>query len=168
VPRVFDQIFGEVDSRKSLGAFTIKCSFLELYNEEFHDLLDPKSFGTGNKKKEIAIREEKNGTISVQGIKEERVNSSEECLDILNKGIAYRSTSATLMNEGSSRSHAIFTCIIEQHIESNIDDMIDIPKKEDGEEGGEVPTKTEEFITAKFTFVDLAGSERLKRTGATG
>ena len=47
------------------------------------------------------------------GLKEERVISPEECLDILNKGIAYRSTSATLMNEGSSRSHAIFTVTLE-------------------------------------------------------
>jgi hypothetical protein len=34
----------------------------------------------------------------------------------LNKGIAHRTTSATLMNEGSSRSHAIFTVAIEQRI----------------------------------------------------
>lgn len=146
-----------------MGNFTVKCSFLELYNEEFHDLLDPKSFGQGGKGKDIAIREEKNGTISVSGIKEERVNSPEECLDILNKGIAYRSTSATLMNEGSSRSHAIFTVVIEQQIQSQIDDIV-IEKKE----GEELPENHEEFITAKFTFVDLAGSERLKRTGATG
>jgi len=162
VPRVFEFIFGETEKRKHMGSFTVKCSFLELYNEEFHDLLDPKSFGHGSKGKEIAIREEKNGTISVSGIKEERVNSPEECLDILNKGIAYRSTSATLMNEGSSRSHAIFTVIIEQKIQSLLDDL-GLEKEDD-----KVPENHEEFITAKFTFVDLAGSERLKRTGATG
>jgi len=36
----------------------VKTAFLELYNEEFHDLLDPKSF-QGGKSKEISIREEK-------------------------------------------------------------------------------------------------------------
>lgn len=45
VPRVFNFIFSETEKRQSLGNFTVKCSFLELYNEEFHDLLDPKSFG---------------------------------------------------------------------------------------------------------------------------
>lgn len=35
---------------------------------------------------------------------------------LLNKGISHRTTSATLMNEGSSRSHAIFTVTIEQRI----------------------------------------------------
>jgi len=91
---------------------------LELYNEELHDLLDPASIGTvdrvsGKPLKDIMIREEKNGTISIQGLKEEVVSSTEECLQALNKGIACRTTSATLMNEGSSRSHAIFTVIIE-------------------------------------------------------
>ena len=58
-----------------------------------------------------------------------------------------RTTAATLMNDSSSRSHAIFTVQIEQHIFS------------EPEQG---------YITAKFFFVDLAGSERLKKTGATG
>lgn len=42
VPRVFEFIFNEIEARK--GDFTVKTAFLELYNEEFHDLLDPKSF----------------------------------------------------------------------------------------------------------------------------
>ena len=62
VPRVFEFIFSEIEARQ--GDFTVKTAFLELYNEEFHDLLDPKSF-QGGKSKEISIREEKNGTISV-------------------------------------------------------------------------------------------------------
>ena len=65
------------------------------------------------------------------------------------------------MNEGSSRSHAIFTLAIEQKIVREID----VPDAADGKGG---PGQQEELITAKFHFVDLAGSERLKRTGATG
>lgn len=49
-------------------------------------------------------------------MKEESVQSKEECLQLLNKGISHRTTSATLMNEGSSRSHGIFTVAIEQRI----------------------------------------------------
>lgn len=62
--------------------------------------------------KELFIKE-KNGSIFVQGLKEEIVQSKEECVELLNKGISHRTTSATLMNEGSSRSHAIFTIAIE-------------------------------------------------------
>jgi hypothetical protein len=33
-------IFDEVDKRKAKAEFIIKCSFLEIYNEELNDLLD--------------------------------------------------------------------------------------------------------------------------------
>lgn len=43
VPRVFKFIFEELDRKKkqyTMSEFTIKISFLELYNEELHDLLE--------------------------------------------------------------------------------------------------------------------------------
>lgn len=64
------------------------------------------------------------------------------------------------MNEGSSRSHAIFTITITQKI-------IKITIPEGAEQPAE-PVTSEENISAKFHFVDLAGSERIKKTGATG
>lgn len=75
----------------------------------------------------------------------------------LERGALHRSTASTLMNEVSSRSHAIFTIFIEQHQITEI-------YKADDNLGQEVPS----FMTAKFHFVDLAGSERIKKTGATG
>ena len=65
------------------------------------------------------------------------------------------------MNEGSSRSHAIFTVVIEQKIVKDVGAEVE---KKEGEEAAQV---TEE-ISSKFHFVDLAGSERIKKTGATG
>jgi hypothetical protein len=56
------------------------------------------------------------------------------------------------MNETSSRSHGIFTIIIEQY-----------PK----ESGDPSPNRKADMV-AKFHFVDLAGSERAKKTGAEG
>ena len=69
-------------------------------------------------------------------------------LNLIHRGAIHRSTSTTLMNDSSSRSHGIFTIFLEQH-----------PLKNEDENG---------FITAKFYFVDLAGSERAKKTGAAG
>ena len=43
VPRVFDFIFAEVENRRKMSEFSqfsVKVQFLELYNEELHDLLD--------------------------------------------------------------------------------------------------------------------------------
>lgn len=40
IPRVIKLIFDEVDKRKNKAEFIIKCTFLEIYNEELNDLLD--------------------------------------------------------------------------------------------------------------------------------
>ena len=40
IPRVFHLIFEEVEKRKKRSEFIVKCSFLEIYNEELIDLLD--------------------------------------------------------------------------------------------------------------------------------
>ena len=50
------------------------------------------------------------------GLREEKVNSYEEMSACLDKGSNVRSTASTLMNNCSSRSHAIFTISIEQHV----------------------------------------------------
>jgi hypothetical protein len=169
VPRVFKFIFDEVDMRKAqseYSSFRISISFLEIYNEEIHDLLDPASMVrdkiTGKPGKEVSIREEKNGNISVRGLKDQEVSKEDECSHWLNLGINHRQTSATLMNEGSSRSHAIFTITIEQKIVKEVETPEGEEKKEDG------PATVTEEISAKFHFVDLAGSERIKKTGASG
>lgn len=70
VPRVFDLIFDELDNRRrqsEFSTFEVKVQFLELYGEEMHDLLDTASVDarTGNSTKTLAIREEKNGAISI-------------------------------------------------------------------------------------------------------
>ena len=50
------------------------------------------------------------------GLKEEKVSCYEELAACLDKGSNFRSTASTLMNNSSSRSHAIFTITIEQHV----------------------------------------------------
>lgn len=136
---------------------------MELYGEDMHDLLDMGVVDkiTGQQIKHLQIREEKGGTIRVDGLKSILVTSKLECINLLNQGIGQRVTSATLMNEGSSRSHAIFTITISQKIINTISDPL---VQQDGTE----PATSEENISAKFHFVDLAGSERIKKTGATG
>ena len=47
IPRVIKLIFDEVEKRKHKAEFIIKCTFLEIYNEELNDLLDHGSL-TGN------------------------------------------------------------------------------------------------------------------------
>jgi kinesin family protein 4/21/27 len=165
-------LFEEIDKRKNESEFLVKVSFLEIYNEEIQDLLDTSNarmkylaiislpFRFNSAKNPINIREEKDGSISVYGINEEKVGSHEEIMATLERGSLHRSTASTLMNETSSRSHAIFTISIEQHKIKDLKNGTSEAMNEEGEDDG--------FTTAKFHFVDLAGSERLKKTGATG
>ncbi|KAI8970484.1 P-loop containing nucleoside triphosphate hydrolase protein [Mycotypha africana] len=125
--------------------FEVKCSFLELYNEEIIDLLK------NNKKSNIVIREDNNGNITWSGVYENFIQGSEELLDCLSKGSHSRTTAATDMNSNSSRSHAIFSVTLMQHISTTLN-------------GNSIAKK----IESKFHFVDLAGSERLKKTNAIG
>ena len=68
--------------------------------------------------------------------------------NVLLAGKKNRSVGATLMNQDSSRSHSIFTIVIESSSVGN-----------DGEK---------HIKAGKLNLVDLAGSERQSKTGATG
>ncbi len=95
IPRVIRLIFAEEQARRDKAEILIKCSFLEIYNEELIDLLDQ---NVEEKKKEIAIREEKNGTISVYGLEEVTVRSAAEMANCLDIGSHARRTAWTMMN----------------------------------------------------------------------
>ena len=136
IPRVIRMIFDEKEARQNKAEVIIKCTFLEIYNEELHDLLE-RNNSTATmidkimpQKKEITIREEKNGMISVNGLKEMTVNSAEEMAGCLDMGSSQRVTACTLMNSSSSRSHGIFTISIEQKM------IEDFPITGDATNGG--------------------------------
>lgn len=87
VPRVINFVFSEIERRKHKAEFVVKCTFLEIYNEELHDLLDPATCMTTQSmtqymmqknQKEISIREEKEGQIAVYGLQEEKIESPED------------------------------------------------------------------------------------------
>ncbi|CAK0831182.1 unnamed protein product [Prorocentrum cordatum] len=129
---------------------------MELYNEEMRDLLHPST-----PKHQIAIRETVAGHIQVTGIRAEPCANASDMLRCLVDGSVHRTTGATMMNEQSSRSHSIFTMILEQRGPSG-------PKASEPHDAGPCEDEAPSYRTAKFHLVDLAGSERLKRTGAVG
>ncbi|KAI5078628.1 hypothetical protein GOP47_0006299 [Adiantum capillus-veneris] len=142
LPRVIRQLYKSIEE-ENRAEFLVKCSFVEIHNEEIKDLVHPET-----PSKSIFIREDANGDLVLAGVREEVVTSFEDMMKFLEIGSTYRTTGSTLMNQHSSRSHAIFTIIVEQR---SIEESSDI-----------------DVITAKFHLVDLAGSERAKRTGAVG
>ncbi|KAG7278815.1 hypothetical protein CRUP_010376 [Coryphaenoides rupestris] len=160
-PQAVAEIFKLLDEN-DLVDFSVRVSYLEVYKEEFKDLLEVETAS-----KDINIREDK-GNIGkgwimyyrfvhvLCGVKECEVDGLDEVLSLLESGNTARHTGATQMNPHSSRSHTIFTVYVDQR------------------RGGSRPCGTTaasggpQILTSKFHFVDLAGSERILRTGNTG
>ncbi|KAK0161534.1 hypothetical protein PV327_009993 [Microctonus hyperodae] len=138
--------------------FKVTAQFLELYNEDLKDLLEP-----GGPRGGARIHEDTSGNIHLTGVEARVVTTPEQALEYLRLGALSRTTGSTQMNTQSSRSHAIFTLYIKQQRYIKIEDP-----DADVDTSNNDTTNEFETLTAKFHFVDLAGSERLKRTGATG
>jgi kinesin family protein 4/21/27 len=134
------------------------------------DLLDPLS------SMRIAIRETPSGEMYLSGVREEQVTSAKEVMRLVEKGSMARTTGSTRMNQSSSRSHAIFTIMLEHSIHCSTPSENGSAKSDNtilGHTGAAVlPSGLNrdgpEVRRCKFHFVDLAGSERAKRTGAQG
>ncbi|CAN1275071.1 Kinesin-like protein KIN-5B [Linum perenne] len=147
IPRAVRQIFDTLEAQKA--DYSMKVTFLELYNEEIADLLaseDNARFIDDRQKKPISLMEDGRGCVVVRGLEEEVVYSANDIYSLLERGASKRRTADTLLNKRSSRSHSIFSITV--HIkEANIGD--------------------EELIKCgKLNLVDLAGSENISRSGA--
>ncbi|CAN7975484.1 unnamed protein product, partial [Ixodes persulcatus] len=121
IPRTLHQMFEELTLQEL--EFTIKVSFLELYNEELFDLLSATEDTTRLKIYEDSACK---GSLIIQGLEEVTVHSREQVFSILQKGAAKRQTAATLLNAHSSRSHTVFTVTV--HIRENTDDGEELVK----------------------------------------
>ncbi|KAG6447021.1 hypothetical protein O3G_MSEX004731 [Manduca sexta] len=167
IPRAIRDLFAGADARaedaRAQGQlppeFSVQAQFIELYNEDIVDLLDPAKdpFAKGA----LRITEDGCGGVKIVGASMRAVRGVREALGALRAGALARTTAATNMNSTSSRSHAVFTLLLRQRRLAADQDPAEREAETDAPEQYET-------LTAKFHFVDLAGSERLKRTGATG
>ncbi|KAK1439898.1 hypothetical protein QVD17_05723 [Tagetes erecta] len=144
-PRIFEYLFARImaeeESRKDERLkYSCKCSFLEIYNEQIADLLDPSSTN-------LQLREDVKKGVYVENLTEYEVHCVGDILKLLSQGSANRRVAATNMNRESSRSHSVFTCVIESRWEKD---------------------STSNLRFARLNLVDLAGSERQKTSGAEG
>ena len=142
LPRCFEYIFSVISSLVKEGnvEFLVKCSYLEIYQEQVSDLLDPNP-------QNLQIREDMKKGVYVDGIIEAQVTNVMETYQILKTGSRNRHVSSTSMNKESSRSHSVFSLNIES--KSNFEGLVN-------------------FKSSRFNLIDLAGSERQKSTACVG
>lgn len=138
LPQALNMLFAELKDRGSDLAISI--SNYEIYNESIFDLLrqDPAPIGG---RPALRLKEDGQGRMFVDGAQEVPVTSADEALEVLRRGSRARQKARTALNQASSRSHSIFTVMV------------------DSRQGGEL---------RRLSFVDLAGSERAGRTGNHG
>lgn len=140
IPRVCEALFRGVEDADESIEFQFMVSYVEIYMEKIRDLLDDNRVRVN-----LAVREDKQNGVYIAGCHEEFVTSVDDMLKVMVTGSQNRATAATGMNEGSSRSHSVFTIKVNQR---NVSDG----------------TKTE----GKLVLVDLAGSEMVRKTNASG
>ncbi|KAI0099243.1 P-loop containing nucleoside triphosphate hydrolase protein [Nemania sp. FL0031] len=142
IPRVLHSLFKKLDAEDTESF--VKCSFIELYNEELRDLMSVEEHA----KLKIFDDASRKGhaTTVVQGMEEAHIRNAAEGIKLLQEGSLKRQVAATKCNDLSSRSHTVFT--------------ITACVKRAGEDG-------EDWVSAgKLNLVDLAGSENIQRSGA--
>ncbi|XP_041274581.1 kinesin-like protein KIF7 [Onychostruthus taczanowskii] len=153
IPRAMAETFRLIDENDLID-YTVRVSYLEVYKEEFRDLLQ-----VDTASKDIQIREDDKGNIVLCGVKESEVEGLDEVLSLLEMGNTAKHTGATHINRQSSRSHTIFTVTMEQRRGAGR-----LPLHH---HAPAVPAAGQ-VLVSKFHFVDLAGSERIVKTGNTG
>lgn len=156
IPRLCDALFERMQAatRADAGAtFKLEVSYMEIYNERVHDLLDPAeggaAGGTGGARQSLKVREHAILGPYVDGLSRLAVSSFAEIDGLMAEGNKSRTVAATNMNSESSRSHAVFTLTLTCAVYDAAADV----------KGERV---------SKMSLVDLAGSERAVKTGAVG
>ena len=130
IPRTFQHIMSVIDNAEE-KKFLVRCSYIEIYNEEIHDLLSK------DVKERKDLKESPDKGLFIKDLSMNVCKQIEDMDQYMSIGNKNRTTGATLMNLDSSRSHSIFTIYIE--CQQNV-------------------AKTDVITAGKLNLVDLAGN----------
>ena len=140
IPRSISEIFKQM-TQKHDTQYKVLVSYIEVYNEVLHDLLHP------NLSSNIILQEDDVYGVIPKGAAMVEVKSEEEALGLMFSGEVNRTICEHKLNKQSSRSHAIFSIVLEARSKFE---------------------SSEKLIISKLNIVDLAGSERTKKTNSEG
>ncbi|KAG2009468.1 kinesin [Coprinopsis cinerea AmutBmut pab1-1] len=122
IPRAMRDVFGFI-KRTPTREYLLRCSYLEIYNENIHDLLAPPSMAAANP---VQIQGGVGGDIVLTPLREEVVTSLKGVREVLKRGEGNRRTACTDWNDRSSRSHSVFRLVIESRERGSGDDDDDV------------------------------------------
>ncbi|KAM4016765.1 kinesin-like protein KIF18B [Anomaloglossus baeobatrachus] len=134
------ELYQRIEAIKEEKSCEVLISYLEVYNEQIQDLLEPKGF--------LAIREDPQKGVVVHGLSFHQPKSAEQLLQMLANGNLNRTQHPTDANATSSRSHAVFQIYVKQQ--------------------NRTASINQDIRVAKMSLIDLAGSERASSTNAKG
>jgi len=140
-PRSFTEMYQIIASMNNYNV-KLECYMVELYIDTLTDLLLPKEMRKNPPS--LDIKEDAKGMIYIQDVTKYPIKSAEDAKRIFDLGLLNRKTSATQMNQTSSRSHLIFSILVET-----------------------INKQTKQRAVGKLSFVDLAGSERADKAGTS-
>eukprot|EP00762_Andalucia_godoyi_P004697 ANDGO_03650.mRNA.1 Kinesin-like protein 5 len=136
-------LFKAIENSKADRSVNVYMSYLEVYNEQIRDLLNPST-----KSQLLELREDKAKGMCVANLSQVTPSDADEVLRLLEEGNRNRTQHPTEANATSSRSHAVLQIIIEQ---------------QDRASGIKTDVRY-----AKLSLIDLAGSERAAVTKNSG
>ena len=128
--RALSQILGNAN-----GNTTVSLSYVQIYMEQIYDLLDPQA--------NVDLREDPKEGVVLTGAMSEPLTDIEQAVNVIETANRNRVTSATAMNDSSSRSHSVL--------------LLDVTTRAGAK-----------ILKGKLHLVDLAGSERVKKSEVQG
>ncbi|XP_046840261.1 kinesin-like protein KIF12 isoform X2 [Xenia sp. Carnegie-2017] len=142
--RSFRYLINQMKSKRS--NFTMRASYLEVYNEKVQDLLELSS-----SRDSLVVRWSTDRGFYVEDLFTVTCETEDDLMAVLEEGLRNRQVRAHCINDHSSRSHCMLTLNLDSESCEPDDDA--------------------DFVVMKYgklSFVDLAGNERVKETKSTG
>mmetsp|Transcript_25962 Transcript_25962/g.31413 ORF Transcript_25962/g.31413 Transcript_25962/m.31413 type:complete len:614 (+) Transcript_25962:3-1844(+) len=151
VPRALSELFDFCDKKEEEDCEVgVTLSYLQIYCELLQDLLIDDERINNDPSPPLSIRE-KNGHVFVENLTRAPVRDLATAMELVSAGDRRRTTRSTVLNEHSSRSHAVIIVTVTRRLPTTTTTK-------------EAPSKRQKMRIGRLTMVDLAGSERAKKS----
>eukprot|EP01137_Pigoraptor_chileana_P022170 Opistho-2@86808 len=152
IPLAIQDVFSYIQETPE-REFLLRVSYIEIYNEVINDLFEPESTN-------LKCHEDPKRGVYVGGLKEHVVVSPDQVVSLLASGEAHRHVGRTNYNSVSSRSHTVFTMVIESRDRANAARANAGASQSRGSRTTMADGKSIVRLST-LSLIDLAGSEKI-------